>query len=513
MLPTVPLPAQIRVEPALLESARVAQTHRVCAPKHASFVRSACLYDRSVLPRWHQDDRGDRNAHRGVHHRAQEGAYRGVRVWNGRQHWLAFVVPAAIALAKLEQPPAASTGSPEPARSTRPGADTGASGTASTRDAAATSGTTKSGGLFAIEELSPATFALWARVESGYVQDQRTGRRCIVRPATVASVMGCTPNTVRKCRRLARRIGLQVVISMGRMLTATECWAARRRGSSQRGLSTETALTIPSPVHDRLRQLEQQRDSHGPYGAGSVENPARSRDSHPRATRCVPSAVDSVTPTSGRAPDPETHRYSSPLDGARAEKREAAPPPLRPKGGHQPPRTAAPATSARQNHRAAYNLAWQLTKKIPWLRAEQPGRLTPSLTRFATARPGWTAQDVIDALHTLRTRRGLPVGPLTADKIHTRPAVVLAAFLRELDHHDDHPRLAHIDPDELRCHRPECDHGWITIATSSGGPSPTAAGDPVRRCDQCRPGAWPAPHLTHLDDDTYAGYHGDEPPF
>lgn len=401
-------PALVAAEPGRLGGyaarARIVRTHRVCAGEDAEFVRTACLYDRAVLPRWHQDDRGDRNAHRGIHSAAPAGGYAGIRVWHGRQHWLTFIVPVAIALH---------------------------------RD------------LFRVQELSPVTFALWARVESGYAQDQRTGRRCIVRPDTVASVMGCQVNTVRKCRRIARRIGLQVVIVLGRMLSAAECWAARRRGSRQRGLSTETALTIPSPV--ALRRV-------------------------------------SDTPTRGQPAHPETHHPSPPLGGARADQTEAAPPPHRHRGS--------PGRSA------ARRLAAGLVHTVPWLRSERPGRLVPALSRFATARPAWTAHDVIDAVQTIRDRRGL-VTTLTDIQIRTRPAVVLAAFLRQLDHHDDHPRLATIDPAELRCDQPECDHGWITLDL------PPTSHHQVRRCQQCRPGAWPAPE----DLENVSLLDGQEPPF
>lgn len=382
--------------------------HRVCAGEDVEFVRTACLYDRAVLPRWHQDDRGDRNAHRGVHHAAPAGAYAGIRAWDGRQHWLTFVVPVAIA---------------------------------AHRD------------LLRLQELSPVTFALWARVESGYAQDQRTGRRCIVRPDTVASVMGCQVNTVRKCRRIARRIGLQVVIVLGRMLSAAECWAARRRGSRQRGLSTETALTIPSPI--ALRQV-------------------------------------SDTPTRGQPAHPATHHHSPPLGGASADQTEAAPPP-------HPHKSSSGRSATRR-------LAADLVHAVPWLRSERSGRLVPALSRFAAVRPAWTAQDVIDAVQTIRERRGL-VTTLTDVQIRTRPAVVLAAFLRQLDHHDDHPRLALVDPAELRCGQPECDHGWITLDQP---PASHLAGHPhVRRCPQCRPGAWPAPE--NLENEPLLD--GQEPPF
>lgn len=48
--------------------------HRRCDVNHASVVRRLCVHDRDVLARWHQDDRGPRNAHRGVHVIAPEGS-------------------------------------------------------------------------------------------------------------------------------------------------------------------------------------------------------------------------------------------------------------------------------------------------------------------------------------------------------------------------------------------------------------------------------------------------------
>jgi len=374
---------------ALARRARVLRTHRVCDAKDQPFVSSACLYDRGVLPRRHQADRGTRNASRGIHRQAPAGAYCGIRPWDGRQHWLAFIVPIAIGM-----------------------------NTQILKD----------------EELSAETLLIWARVESGYAQDQRTGRRCIVRPDTVASVMGVHKKTVSRCRRVARKLGIQVVIEVGRMLTFAECARARRAGSCQRGLSTETALTIPSPI------------------------------------ACV---LLSATPTRGKATTSKRHLESPPLENTTTKRTEAAPPPRQPK---RPPRTS-----------PARSLAADLVKTVPWLHSERPGRLVPALSRFATSHPSWTAQDLIDAIQTIRDRRGL-VTALTEDQIRTRPAVVLAAFLRELDPHDDHPRLALVDPAELRCDRPECDHGWITV-------DEVLPGHPlVRRCDQCRPGAWPAPN-------------------
>ncbi len=452
----------MKIPSAFIAAARAARTHRACAPEHAQFVRVACLYDRGVLPRWHQDDRGDRNAHRGVHCRAPDGAYAGIRVWSGRQHWLSFVVPTAIACHRQ---------------------------------------------LLTREQLSPVTFHLWARVESGYAQDQRTGRRCIVRPATVATVMGCTPNTVRKCRRVARRIGLQVVVLLGRMLTAQECYAARRRGSRQRGLSTECALTIPTTFSSTSSVV---------VSVSPTRGRAATRSAHLDIT---PLGALAGEPTGAAPPPPRPRRLARPPSGAPPTSPQACPTPelplLAPKS---PPRRSARAPRHRGGSGPARQVAHQLVGLLPWLRTERPGRLTPALTRFvdpAHTTPVWTAQDLTDAITDLRTRRGLTT-TLTATHIRTRPAVVLAGFLRQLDPVADHPRLAHLDPTHLRCHQPACDHGWITHLVPSPPPRQHLLHEAVTVCTQCRPGAWPTPPpYTHLTDDLGDAHDNtsEEPPF
>lgn len=403
MLPTVaqayPQSNIRRPNTSLVSLAGQLQTHRRCLPEHAGIVRQLCRSDRSVLPRWHQDDRGNVNAHRGVHQAAPAGAYAGLRAWNGREHWLAVVVPVAIAAHRE---------------------------------------------LLRQEQVSPATFRLWAQVESGYAQDQRTGRRCIVRPATVASVMGMHVDVARTCRRIARRIGLQVVVLMGRMLNLEECTAARRRGSRQRGLSTETALTIPDPL--RL-------------------------------------AVDSATPTRGRATTPKTHLGIPSLHGLTAEKTEAASPP--------------PSIEAARRRRRCRQVASDLVRTVPWLIEERPGRLAPALAPFVHAETPWTARDVVDALGDLllRTQRGT----IRPERIRTRPAVLFAGLLRQLDPQSDHPALAIPQPPEppIPCGRVDCDgHGWITLEDGR-----------VAKCPECPPSIH-----TYVDDELVEDL-DEEPPF
>ncbi len=227
--------------------------HRRCDVNHASVVRRLCVHDRDVLPRWHQDDRGPRNAHRGVHVIAPEGSYAQIPVWSGRGHWLSFAVPVAIS---------------------------------THRDLLRRAG------------ISPDTFRMWAAVKSGYAQ-ARTGRRCITRPDTVASVMGVTSRHVERCNAVARAIGLEVVVLAGRMLTLEESTGARRRGSRQRGLSTEVALTVPTalrsavdvvtPTSGRTTTRKTHRRFHSPHGLGARVATAQDR-ALSLAARCGASA-------------------------------------------------------------------------------------------------------------------------------------------------------------------------------------------------------------------------------
>lgn len=335
------------------------RTHRVCAPEHAAYVRAHCLTDPRVLPRWHQLDRGRGNAHRGHHVFAPEGAYAGIPAWRSRT---AFLGVATLVL----------------------------------REHAA---------VLARHQVSLELMDAYLRVRTGYVRDQQNGRRCIVRPKVLATVLDCAQNTVYRCQRVARAIGLEVVVMAGRMLTEAESRACRARGSSQRGLSTEVAFTVPRP-HAAL--------------------------------------VDLVRPTRGRASTSETSRHSSPTHAARSEKTGAAPP-------------------RRQRHRPNLPLARQLVGRLAWLQGESPGRCAPSLARFARAQQPWTATDIEQALadDALRSGRTRAISP---DQIRTRPSVVLAALLRRLDPIADHPSApAFTEP--APCGHPDCDgHGWIQLS-------------------------------------------------
>jgi len=321
--------------PVSVAEVRALYGRRSCTPERACLVRRLAGHDRGVLPRWHAGEQRD-----GIHYRAAAGAYAGLLAWSGREHFLAFVVPVAVACGREELRAAG---------------------------------------------VSAGTFVLWARVESLYCQDQRTGRRCVVRPDTVAAVSGLHERTVQRCRAVARVLGLRVAVFAGRMLNVTECVQARRRGCRQRGLSAEAAFTIPSPFRG---------------------------------------AAVAATPTRGTSPRSSNSPTSASTVAGCAEKTEAASPPL--------PR------QRRHRDRRPLILALRLAQLVPWLRTEQPGRLAPALTRFATAEPSWTARDVVEVIDAANARLGYT--SLTRTHVKTRPAAVLAWYLRDVDPVADHPR-------------------------------------------------------------------------
>jgi hypothetical protein len=364
------------------------RTHRICRPEHAQLVRAACMHDRSVLPRWHQDDRGPAHEHAGHHEPAPAAAYSRIPTWGSRERWVAITVPLAIAQ------------HPE---------------------------------ILARNNVSAALLRAAARVKSGYAWSN--GRRCIVRPQTLASVLGVTERHAQNINRCLRELGLEKVVLVGRMLNQDERYACWRRGSRQRGLATEVALTIPIYLRVNLGKF---------------------------------------TPPSGPHFPHSTHLPLGIHHGLAAEQEGAASPQHLPK--------------SRRRAGEGGRLARELVLRVPWLASERPGRLAPTLMRFATAPVPWTAQDVIDSItaHGIRTQRG----PITADTIRTRPAALLAAILRQLDPEVDHPSAPSFTgpvptppaPAAEPCGGPCCDGlGWLL-------PDPTEGeSGPARPCPDCPP--------------------------
>lgn len=282
-------------------------------------------------------------------------------------------------------------------------------------------------------------------VRSGYAHKQ-TGRGAIVRPDTLATVLDCTKRQVQNAQSVARDMGLEVVIQKGRMLTWTERMRARRSGSHQRGLATEVAFTMPSAL-----------------GKTATEH------------------VDVFTPPKRSKTSRKSHQKLLSPTAASGDTGDAAPPRLTTRRG--------------SDRRAGTHLGADLTKIVPWLRHERPGRIGPALARFATASTPWTAQDIALALTDLSRRKGHTIA-LTADRIVTRPAVVLAGLLRELDVDADHPTATAIpDPADLKpCRRTDCDdHGWVTITDGRDR-------SVIAKCPDCPPGIRTA-HEIEPDDE------------
>ena len=368
---------------------RLALTSRECPDGLGPWVERRCMRTPALLPRRHQTDRWRPKsaAPAGLHYETPDGAHTGIPAWRSRRHWLDTVVPAALKLMPEKR----------------------------------------------ARLVSEDLLIRYLRVRSGYAHPD-TGRGAIVRPDTIASVLGVGKRQVQNAQKVARDMGLEVVIQTGRMLTWAERMEAWRSGSHQRGLATEVSFTIPEPLRKTPTESEP---------VDVCTPPRRSK------TSSIP-RLNSLSP-----------------NAAGGETKDAAPP---------RPRTKEPC-----RRRAGTHLAGQLVKIVPWLRHEQPGRLGPALARFATASTPWSAQDVALALTDLSRRRGHTTA-LTEDRILTRPAVVLAGLLRDLDVEADHPTAAAFPAEPPKpCRRPDCDHGWITLRDGRGR-------EVVAKCRTCPPG-------------------------
>lgn len=325
--------------------------------------------NRCVLPRW-----GINSPIRD--HGAKPGQYTGTVGWTSRDHYLAFVVPVAI----RQRPD-----------------------------------------VFRAHKVHPDTFRQWVRAKSLYAQEQRSGRRVIVRPQTVAELMGCSKSTAHRCQRVARDLGLEIVITPGRMLSDFEAYKARKKGSPQRGLSTVSAFVIPAWVH------------------------------HP---------VDHDTPSSGLfigtyvKECSALKRRSAGWKGASL--RSAPPKRRRPRPGDP-----------------AWDLAVRLTDQIPFLRGCPAGRLTGQLRPYATVDlpHRWTTHQLIGAMDAVNRRHGWNA-PWTAK---TRPWGILRWYLTRIDPVADHPAYNEgpLIPALAWCG--ECEspgYRWLTSETGTAEPCP-----------------------------------------
>lgn len=316
-------------------------------------------------------------------HGAEPGQLTGTIGWTSREHYLAYVVPTAI---KLH-------------------AD-----------------------ILAKHHVAADLLQRWVAAKSLYAQERRSGRRVIVRPVTLAGLLQCSKRTVQRCQAAAREIGLEVVITPGRMLTEIEVYKARKKDSPQRGLSTVSAFVVPVAVQP---------------------------------------LVDRVTPTSGRS-------VSGSVKECSALKERSA----RPKGA--PLRSAPPKRKRPRPGHPSWDLAQRLTDQVLFLRGCPAGRLSGQLHRFTT--PGlphrWTSEQLIRAMDAVNRRRGWNA-PYRAKRA---PWGILRWYLKQIDEVADHP--LHDGP--LIVVAPwcgECDsdgYRWILAPET---------GNALHRCPRCHPAA------------------------
>ena len=309
------------------QTALPVRPRRIEDAQHAGRVLAVAARERAVLPRW-----GVRSPVRC--HPPDPGVYSGTISWTSRIHYLAVIVPAAIAA------------NPDVLQRCHVAGD---------------------------------TLLRWAVAKTLYAQDPHSGRHVIVRPDTLAGLLQCSKRTVQRCNAAAREIGLELVITPGRMLSEIETYAARKQGSPQRGLSTVTAFVVPQ----QLRPL-----------------------------------LDHVTPTRGTSFDSSVKR-SLTLERGTARLKGA---PLR-SAPHQ--RRAGP----------AWHLAAGLTQQAIFLRRCPPGRIAGQLSRFTRSPHHWTPTQILRAMDNINHRLGY-TAPIRAK---TTPWGLLKWYLRQIDEVADAP--------------------------------------------------------------------------
>lgn len=261
------------------------------------------------------------------------------------------------------------------------------------------------------------------RVMAAHAQhaDDGTGRGCTPTVEHLAASLGCSERTVQRARATARELGIVVEVFRGRHLNLEERLRAHRSGFAQRGWASEYALGCPQ---DLARHLPRPVD---PAVSGPDSGSGRN-------------AVERGTPPRGLTTTKVDPVRRSSTSARRADQRPAP----RPSTGRSARSGPSGRTRTRWNP-AGWKLALDLRQLVPALHHVHPGRLTPALTRFATATEPWSARQLQVALE----------GVLRAHDwswLHTpqHPASYLARLLREIDPADQPDTAARSRAEQLR---------------------------------------------------------------
>lgn len=361
----------------------------IACPAHATAVLAAAAKDPRVLPR-----QGDRRAPiRDAHYdQPADEQLRQRYAWQSRDHWARTVVSIAFHVHRA---------------------------------------------VMARHRICPDTLRRWAQAKSLYAQGGDPAR-VIVSPRTLAELMLCSVETVKRYNRAAREAGLEYVVEAGRMLTWRERQAARACGSTQRGLATVAALCTPPEVVDRAIEAVNRTVGRNTPPRGLVSPQSFSRSpafTNTAATANRTSLRSAQHPRDGGPPlhgtPPTAHRPPQPPETPHRTPKQTA-------KAVQVASTAPRPTQRRPRKRRndpGLGIAIELVELVPWLRGCPRGRIAPMLNKYARADYNWTATRILRAMDAVNTRLGYN-SPTTAK---TKPWALLAWYLTQIDPVADAP--------------------------------------------------------------------------
>jgi hypothetical protein len=259
-------------------------------------------------------------------------------------------------------------------------------------------------GVLRKHHIAPVTFARIMALHAQHADDA-TGRDCRSAVNHILDMAKCSERTVQRARAAARELGIGIEVFRGRHLTLDERMACYDVGDGKRGWTSVYALGCPRSL---ARHVWLPYPRAYPQVNGNV----------------VDHAVDDGTPPVGRS----TRRFkqlNTSLSSAKSAEQGA---PRRPRTNHPSPRS--PRCRRARWNPAALALAMGLQQRVRALRDVHPGRLAPSLSRFALVDPlPWTVEEVHDAIERVLARQGW-----TWIRRPQHPAAYLARILREIDH-------------------------------------------------------------------------------